>query len=239
MRDDAAAPGHDGLDPEEQRLTLPLPSNAALAPDEAAPPAREDSAKRRQILDGARRVFLAMGFDGASMNEVARAAGVSKGTLYVYFASKEELFAALLRDEKRDQAEQLCRFDDDGSDVDAALQAIGTRFIDLVLRPDSLAHLRTVMAVAPKFPEIGRAYYEAGPQTGRRRLARYLDRQVAAGRLDIPDTILAAQQFFDTCKGEIFLKVLLGVGSMPTAAERESHVGRAVDLLLRAYAPSR
>lgn len=214
-------------------------SPAALAIDEATAPAREDSAKRRQILDGARRVFLAMGFDAASMNEVARAAGVSKGTLYVYFASKEALFAALLRDEKREQAEQVCRFDDDGPDVATALQAIGTRFIELVLRPDSLAHLRTVMAVAPKFPEIGHAYYEAGPQTGRRRLARYLDRQVAAGRLAIPDTMLAAQQFFDTCKGDIFLKVLLGVAPQVSAAERESHVRRAVDLMLRAYGPAR
>src|SRR5207302_6291968 len=49
-----------------------------------------DSAKRRQIVEGARRVFLAQGFDAASMGEIARSAGVSKGTLYVYFTSKEE-----------------------------------------------------------------------------------------------------------------------------------------------------
>ena len=54
-----------------------------------------DSAKRRQILDGARRVFLSAGFDGASMGEIAKAARVSKGTLYVYFDSKEALFEAL------------------------------------------------------------------------------------------------------------------------------------------------
>ncbi|MGI3902026.1 MAG: TetR/AcrR family transcriptional regulator [Janthinobacterium lividum] len=198
---------------------------------------REDGAKRRQILDGARRVFLSLGFDGASMNEVARAAAVSKGTLYVYFASKEELFAALLRDEKLDQAEQICRFDDDGPDLQANLNAFGTRFLRLLLRPDSLAHLRTVMAVAPKFPEIGRAYYEAGPETGRRRLARYLDRHVAAGRLAIPDTLLAAQQFGELCKSGMLLEVLLSVGSPPSPADIERHVGAAVDLFLRAYAP--
>ena len=202
-----------------------------------AAPNREDSAKRRQILDGARRVFLSMGFDGASMNEVARAAGVSKGTLYVYFASKEELFAALLRDEKREQAEQLCRFDDDGPDVRATLDAFGMRFMELLLRPESLAHLRTVMAVAPKFPEIGRAYYEAGPETGRRRFARYLDRQVEAGRLAIPDTLAAAQQFFDLCKGGVFLEVLLCVVPRPADSEIEKHLSRAVGLFLRAYAP--
>lgn len=49
--------------------------------------AGEDPAKRRQILDGAKRVFMRMGFDAASMNDVTREAGVSKGTLYVYFGN--------------------------------------------------------------------------------------------------------------------------------------------------------
>ena len=61
--------------------------------------AEEDSSKRRQILDGARKVFMDLGFDGASMNEIARAAGVSKGTLYVYFADKSRLFEAMVEEE--------------------------------------------------------------------------------------------------------------------------------------------
>src|ERR671933_163026 len=70
-----------------------------------------NAAKRRQILDGARRVFLAQGFDGASMGEIARAAGVSKGTLYVSFDSKEALFEALTIEEKNDLAEVLFQLD--------------------------------------------------------------------------------------------------------------------------------
>ena len=66
-----------------------------------------ESAKRRQILEGARKVFLVEGFDGASMGEIAKVAGVSKGTLYVYFDSKESLFAALTTEEKRGLAEVL------------------------------------------------------------------------------------------------------------------------------------
>ena len=61
--------------------------------------ADEESAKRRQILDGARQVFLDLGFDGASMGEIARVAGVSKGTLYVYFADKHHLFEAIVEQE--------------------------------------------------------------------------------------------------------------------------------------------
>ncbi|HEY6256266.1 MAG TPA: helix-turn-helix domain-containing protein, partial [Xanthobacteraceae bacterium] len=73
----------------------------------AAPTADQDSAKRRQIIEGARQVFLAQGFDAASMNEIARVAGVSKGTLYVYFANKEQLFEAIVGHECRAQGERI------------------------------------------------------------------------------------------------------------------------------------
>ena len=64
------------------------------------PAAGQDPVKRQQIIDGARRVFIDMGFDAASMNDITREAGVSKGTIYVYFASKEELFEALIEEER-------------------------------------------------------------------------------------------------------------------------------------------
>ena len=217
-----------------------MSESAALTRDarsDAAVPAREESVKWRQILDGARRVFLADGFDGASMNEVARASGVSKGTLYVYFTNKEDLFAALIRDEKQAQAEQLCRFDSDDGDVGTTLQGFGVRLLELMMRPDSIAHLRTVMAVAAKFPNIGRAFYESGPLVGRQRLGRYLDRQVAAGRLAIDDTEYAAAQFLELCKARHYLEAALEVAPRPSRAVLEDHVGRAVDMFLRAYGP--
>src|SRR3954470_1251341 len=73
--------------------------------------ADEDSSKRRQILDGARKVFMDLGFDAASMNEIARSAGVSKGTLYVYFADKNRLFEAILEDEALAQGKVSFNFD--------------------------------------------------------------------------------------------------------------------------------
>ena len=64
------------------------------------PAAGQDPVKRKQIIEGARRVFINMGFDAASMNDITREAGVSKGTIYVYFANKEELFEALIEEER-------------------------------------------------------------------------------------------------------------------------------------------
>ena len=71
----------------------------------------EETSKRRQITDGARKVFMDLGFDGASMGEIARAAGVSKGTLYVYFADKSRLFEAIVEDETLEQGKISFNFD--------------------------------------------------------------------------------------------------------------------------------
>ena len=133
------------------------------------PEAVQDDAggKRRQILDGARRVFLDSGFDAASMNEIARTAGVSKGTLYVYFASKEALFEELVRYDKREQVEQVCWLDEDAEDLRSALTDLGCRLLANMLQPDRIAQLRTVIAVSARFPQIGRAFYEAGAEYGR------------------------------------------------------------------------
>src|SRR4029079_12727748 len=84
----------------------------------------EHSSKRRQILDGARKVFLELGFDGASMGEIARAAGVSKGTLYVYFPDKAGLFAAIVEEEKLEQGKVVFNFDP-ARDVDTTLPEFG------------------------------------------------------------------------------------------------------------------
>jgi AcrR family transcriptional regulator len=84
-----------------------------------------DNAKRRQIVAGAREVFLAQGFDAASMGEIARTAGVSKGTLYVYFDSKEQLFETIATEECSRQAEQVFSLDPADHDVEAVLTRLG------------------------------------------------------------------------------------------------------------------
>src|SRR3954467_15174098 len=93
-----------------------------------------DSAKRRQILEGARKVFLDLGFDGASMGVIARAAGVSKGTLYVYFADKNRLFEAIVEQENLDQGRTEFNFDPE-RDVTTTLREFGQAYIALLCRP--------------------------------------------------------------------------------------------------------
>jgi len=193
-----------------------------------------DGAKRRQIMDGARRVFMSDGFDGASMNDIARVAGVSKGTLYVYFDSKEQLFETLIREDREQQAERLV-FAGEPGEAGELLRAFGVRLIEIMTRPELIAQLRVVIAATGKFPRIGRAFYEAGPCHGNRKLAAQLLKLRDAGTLAFDDAERAAQHFIDLCKSGTFTAVLFGARDSVPMGEIESCVDAAVEVFLRAY----
>ena len=209
-------------------MSIGLPETMAVA--DAA-----DSAKRRQIMAGAREVFLAQGFDAASMGEIARTASVSKGTLYVYFDSKEQLFEAIASEECTRQAEQVFSLDDADSDIEAVLTRLGCAYFRLLSRPEAMPALRTVISIAERMPEIGRKFYEAGPARGVATLRRYLESQVAAGILRIDDCELAAAQFLDSCQSTWFKQMLFNFAEPPTDARVGQIVGTAVRTFLAAY----
>jgi len=195
----------------------------------------EDGAKRRQIMDGARAVFLAQGFDAASMGEIARAAGVSKGTLYVYFENKEQLFEAIVHEQCEVQAEGLFDLDTGDGDIEAVLTRLGIRFVGFLCQPDKASPLRTVIAIADRMPEIGRKFYETGPACGISMLASYLKAQTDAGVLAVEDCEVAAAQFLDACQSTLFKPVLFNFAP-PPPPERIEHVVRiAVRTFLAAY----
>jgi len=195
---------------------------------------RHDGAKRRQIMEGARAVFLASGFDGASMNDVARSAGVSKGTLYAYFASKDDLFEAIIRGEFAQAAERMCAFRREG-DVRVMLTDFGVRLIGRMTEPSVLALARVVVAAVEKFPKIGQAFYESGPLFGAARLAHELEGLEQAGVLKVPDPDRAAWQFIDLCQSYVYKRVLFGVVEKAAPEEIEAAVEAAVDVFLKAY----
>jgi len=195
----------------------------------------EDTAKRRQIVEGARQVFLARGFDAASMMDIAKAAGVSKGTLYVYFKNKEELFAAIVEQECCHHAEGAFNLDHDDHEVEAALTRIGAAFLKFLCTKEKAASLRIVIAIAERMPEIGKVFYETGPSVGINRLKGYLEAQVKAGILDIDDCEVVAAQFLDSCQSTLFKPVLFNFAPPPSPAQIDHVVGIAVRGFLKTY----
>ena len=195
----------------------------------------DDSAKRRQIIDGAHNVFLAQGFDAASMNDIARAAGVSKGTLYVYFNNKEELFEAIVEEECDAQAEGIFDLDPSDHDVEAVLTRLGIAYVKFLCRPEKASAVRTVIAIADRMPEIGKRFYEAGPASGIAQLAAYIEAQIKAGVLTVEDSNLAAAQFMESTHAMLFKPIVFNFASAPSDERVEHSVRIAVKVFLAAY----
>jgi AcrR family transcriptional regulator len=208
--------------------------NAQVQVKDAVPVA-EDSAKRRQIVAGARSIFLAKGFDAASMSDIARAAGVSKGTLYVYFTDKEALFGAIVQEECGAHAESLFDLDPNDHDVAQVLNRLGLAYLAFLCRPEKASALRTVMAIADRMPEMGKVFYETGPATGIARVAAYLRAQTEAGVLAVEDAEVAASQFLDSCQSTLFKPVLFNFRAAPEPKQIAHVVGIAVRTFMAAY----
>ena len=195
----------------------------------------EDSSKRRQILDGARKMFMDFGFDGASMGEIAKAAGVSKGTLYVYFADKCALFEAMVEEETVEQGNVAFNLDP-ARDVPTTLHEFGEAYIAMICRPGGGSAIRTVMAIAERMPEVGRRFYERVLEKTINRLALYLEAHVAQGELAIDDCEFAASQFMLMCQASLFLPFIFQAAPAPSPDRIKEVVTSAVRMFLAAYA---
>lgn len=194
-----------------------------------------DNAKRTQILDGARSVFLSHGFDAASMGEIARAAKVAKGTLYVYFDNKEALFRALVDEQRRRTAERVTVLDPGDHDLETVLSRFARSLITALTDPAHVSLMRMVIGAVEAFPDIGREFFLAGPALGAEKLGAYLAAQQAEGMLEMEDPELAAWQFLGMCKEPLMVATSLAARPRPDAAAVERYAAAATRTFLRAY----
>ena len=211
--------------------------DAPISDDAAVTAAQADNAKRRQILDGAKRCFLASSFDAASMGEIAREAKVSKGTLYVYFDSKEALFGALIQEKKRETAERLLTLDDTTGPVAEVLTAFGRALILALASPDHVALVRLVIGASEKFPAIARTMFESGPVYGAERLERFLIERRNRGEIGPGDMSVAAWQFIGMVHHRTMTEAILGGLPPPDEALARARAEQTVATFLAAYGP--
>ncbi|MFM9857577.1 TetR/AcrR family transcriptional regulator [Pseudoxanthobacter sp. M-2] len=230
---DALAASHAAEVDHGTALAAARSEAASEAPTPIPPGA--DPAKRRQILEGANGVFMELGFDAASMGAIARAAGVSKGTLYVYFDSKEALFSAMIADERARLKGHL-DLDADDPDVAESLRRTGRKLVAFIVRPANIRAVRTVMGISERIPAVGRAFYEDGPGRGIDKFTRFIEAHARAGRLIAPDPRLAAAQLQMLLQAGLVNELLYDVREPPDEAEIAAHVDAAVATFLARYA---
>ncbi len=201
------------------------------------PRTRLDPDERREaILEVASEVFMEEGFAAASMSAIAARLGGSKGTLYNYFKSKEELFTAHVRRHCAWQQEEIqAAAHDPGLDIEEALLRLGRNLLRVILSDFGLRNFVLVVSEASRSPEIGRAFYEAGPATGIRMLVAPIQRAIDRGRLKPTDTTLAAYQFVGLCQNRMLKARLCNALPEPTTEEIEVEVAAAVSTFMAAF----
>ncbi|MBB4196390.1 TetR family transcriptional regulator [Rhodoblastus sphagnicola] len=194
-----------------------------------------ENCKYRLILETARELFLQRGFDAASMDTIAREAGVSKATLYVHFASKDDLLIKMVDDACGKLGPQaLWRPHDGPIDLEPALRQIARSYTAFFLDNRGLGLHRLIMMNGGRFPRIAETFMRAGPGRCEDEMAVFLETAVARGLLRIPDIRLAAVQFLSLVQGRLQLRWELSLGP-PAAAEYEALIEGGVRVFLAAY----
>jgi TetR/AcrR family transcriptional repressor of mexJK operon len=195
-----------------------------------------ESPKRAGVLEAATALFMAQGYGAVSMDAIARAAGVSKATLYAYFSSKDQLFATIIGEACHQNMAGATNLPGGETDLRAGLVDFAGKLMRFLLEDRSLAIHRVVISESVRFPELGRAFYDNGPGLFRRLFGEWLKAQSEAGRLSVSDPILAADQFIGLLRGGVYLRATLGLGH-PADTEIDAAVTSAIDAFVRAYAP--
>ncbi|MFL5297159.1 MAG: TetR/AcrR family transcriptional regulator [Phenylobacterium sp.] len=198
-------------------------------------PRLHPDARREAILDVAQEVFLEEGFAAASMSTIAARLGGSKGTLYNYFRSKDELFKAYV--------ERRCLWQQDtlfavksGETPQAALQRIARSFLAFILDDVTLRNFAVIAAEAERAPELGRIFYETGPKRGAERLAAFLAGLDAAGGLDLDgDPLGAAHHLLGILQSPSLKARLCNAVPPLTPAQLDAEAARGVKTFLKAF----
>lgn len=191
--------------------------------------------KFAQVLEGARSVFMRDGFERASVDDIAAVAGVSKATLYSYFPDKRVLFVEVAKQECQRQADEAEALVTLTASPECVLPIAARRIIDFSLSEFGRRVFRICIAEAERFPELGQNFYDSGPGLIRDRLATYLNGAVARGELVIDDVYLAADQFAELCKADIFPSVCFGVKREFSEADRARVADGAVSMFMARY----
>lgn len=191
--------------------------------------------KYDQVIAGAREVFLREGFEGASVDQIARDAGVSKATLYSYFPDKQALFMAVLTSQCQMQSEQAMGIEILQRPVPEALYSIALSFLNFLMSDFSIQVFRVCVAESTRFPELGRAFYDSGPKQVLDQIAAYLGSEKVARDLEIEDPYMAADQFLQLCRADMLLRRILNVDTDDSPEKMDRIARETVATFLARY----
>jgi len=210
-------------------------------PTSLAPEASRTDRRRAAIIQAATDVFLRNGYMGATTDEVATRASVSKQTLYKQFADKERLFAEVILDGTIQVSESLATAAADAmrdaQDVRKALRQVADVFLRSMLKPDVVRLRRLVIAEADRFPEVGQAWYDRGFERTLAAIGEAIQGLADRGLLhNVADPTLAAHQFAGLVLYQPLNQLMFaGTSTRPSPARLRKIADAAVDMFLATY----
>ena len=155
---------------------------------------RRKDARPQELLDAALDLFVERGFAATRLDDVAKAAGVSKGTLYLYFSSKEELFKAVVRESvvpHLGEAEgMLDQFTGDSAQL---LRELITTWWDKIGNTKLSGLTKLMIAEAGNFPDLARFYQEEVIDRGEKLVSKMLERGIERGEIRQVDIEIASR----------------------------------------------
>ncbi|MBR0780128.1 TetR/AcrR family transcriptional regulator [Bradyrhizobium iriomotense] len=190
---------------------------APAAPEQSNVPAGR---KMDIVTRAAWQMFLDQGFSATSMDAIAKAAGVSKATLYAYFPSKEALFASLIVAECESLQRDL-PLPQLSAGLSEALRTFARQYLSAFIHGKDFAFVRIIANESGRFPVLARLFYESGPQATIRRLSGFLEEARAKKLLEFDDPMEAATQFLSLIRGELPLMIVLGLSELTEKAVEE------------------
>lgn len=202
----------------------------------ALTPTNKKGRKVDQVLQGARDIFLAQGFANANMDAIAKLAQVSKATVYSYFPDKQSLFIEVVKIECAQKTDFALEAINHNAHIEQVLTQAAHHIIRFMLSEFSLRVFRICVAEADRFPELGQHFYQNGPHLGQQTLCILFQAAIDRGELAIDDKTLAADQFIELCKADLWSRSILGISSTFGDDEIDRVATGAVQTFMSRYA---
>ncbi|MEU4118696.1 TetR/AcrR family transcriptional regulator [Kitasatospora sp. NPDC028055] len=205
---------------------------------EANEPGTRSARKHQAIMEAATTVFMAKGYAGTSMDDIAKLAAVSKQTVYKHFADKEKLFAEIVlatTDRIEAMIDLVSDIPADPATLEENLGALARQFLTTLTRPQVLQLRRLIIANADNFPELGATWYEQGFERVLATLAETFQRLADQGALKVDDALLAANHFSGLLLWIPVNKAMFHGSPQHTDAELERYAEAGVRAFLAAY----
>lgn len=196
---------------------------------------RTSDARREAFVTAARESFFSKGYGETSMSSIAARVGGSKTTLWTYFPSKQDLYAAVVDDLLKRHGSALEVPLDPDEDVADALRRVGFALLQTLHCAPIINLHRLALGQTARFPELAQVFHERGPARGRARLQLYLREAMAGGKLRTGDAVDASRQFAGMLQTGSAQLHLFGLIDEPDQAEIGREVEAAVDVFMRAW----